>query len=836
MSEGSGASDGRSASATRWDRITELFGDALERPPSERAAFLRSASPDDLAIVAEVNRLLGAHERLDRDPTGFLDSPLDGALPAMGPDVPESDDDRFVGRTVGRYRVLRRIATGGMGTVFEAEQSEPLRRVALKVVRGGLASPELASRLSREAQALSRLRHPNIAKVFDAGRASVEGRDVAYLAMDLVEGESLTEAASRGEWSDRDRARLIADVADAVQHAHDRGVIHRDLKPSNVLVDAARVPHVLDFGIARLLESDEGRAYEPTAPGVMLGTIRYMSPEQLASGADAVDTRTDVYSLGVMAYELLSGRLPFDAPSGSMVTQFRAQLLAMEHHEALSLRRVAPRVGRDLECIVMRAIARDPANRYASARDLALDLRRWLAGDAIDARPPSAGYRLRKFLRRHRGLVAAVLAVTTALATGVVLYAREAEKARASARREAAAARASAAVSEFLVGMLSSIDPNRGTAVDIPTLVGDAAKQIAKSFAERPIERAAVHNEVGTIYYNLRHYPEASVEYGEALRLREAELGPDSEATLDSVNALGQSLAQLNRPDEAEPLYQRALEGRSRLLGPSAAKTLVVRNNLAVLLEGRGDRAGAERELRAVLDAQQAALGVDHDSALVTLGNLAGLLRRDRRFDVAHALRVEAFEGWRRVHGANHAMTAIAENAVAQSLHDLGRLDEADARFRSARDGLAATLGPQSRDTAVAENNWGLLLVDANRHDEAIERFAAARAIHEVISGREHRVTLGIAEREALAELRAKRFDAAAGHFAELVARCGRTFGAGHERTVDAMLGQAEALVAAGRGAEAGGTVQAVHDLLQAHPDLDVRKRRSRLEALKGNP
>lgn len=824
------------------DRVSEIFASALERAPGERGRFLDEACAGSSELRHEVERLLAAHDGAGR----FLDSPIEspalgeGARPLFAPrhrgdgagsdrDAPgprarsESGSSWLVGRTIGGCRVEKRLAVGGMGIVFEAEQGAPRRRVALKVVHPALASPELRSRLSLEARTLARLKHPCIAGVFGAGSERVDGDEIAYIVMEFVDGRPLDRAAHDAHLDLRARMTLVAEVADAVQHAHDRGVIHRDLKPSNVLVDAAGVPHVLDFGIARLVDVESARTLAPTAPGSIVGTIRYMSPEQLAGSNADLDTRCDVYALGVMAYELASGRLPFDAPSDSAALMMRA----IDEGTRIPLRRAAPACDREIEAVILKAIERDRADRYASARDFADDLRRWAAGEPVAAATPGVWRRARHFVRRHRGLVASVLAVIAALAAGLVLYANE-------ARRASAAARTSAATTTFLTRLLARIDPNRGSAVDIRALVRDARGEIAATFGEGTLEAAAVHDELGTIFYNLRLFDEAEQEYALAIETRGRLLGPGAEPTLDSVNARAQTLAHLQRPDEAEPLYRRALAGRRALLGEDHPKTLIVRNNLAALLEGRDDRAGAEEELRSVLAAQRRTIGARHEATLITMGNLASLLRRAQRFDESHALRAESYEGMAALHGPDHAMTAIAESALAQALSDLKRFDESDRRFRSARDAMANTLGPDHRDTAIVENNWGVMLVAADRDADAIEHFETARRIYLSLSGADHRSTISITERLVSALQKARGPSASLALRRELVGQCERGFGKVHARTVDAQLALAEALRSTGDAAESRRIAEAVQSTCEGPGELLTPDRKARIDQLLG--
>jgi WD40 repeat protein/predicted Ser/Thr protein kinase len=400
------------------DRVQELFDQAVALPPERRAEFLAAACACDPALRADVEGLLAYDSELTHGGSdeGRLRSPLvraprptslsdDGLAPPAGrPDFPVR---------IGRYRVLRRIAEGGMGAVYEAEQESPRRLVALKVVRPGVASPALVKRFTHEAQILARLHHPGIAQVYEAGLAD-DGQP--FFAMEFIRGLRLDEYANLRGLDLAARVGLVARVCDAVQHAHDQGVIHRDLKPSNILVEESGQPKVLDFGVARATITDLLTAAGLTRTGQLLGTPDYMSPEQVTAQPAAIDQRADVYALGVILFELAAGRLPYRLEDRPLAEAAR---LIVEH-DAPPLGTIDSKLRGDVETIVAKALEKDPARRYSSAADLAADLRRWLAHEPILARPPSALYHLRKFARRHTGLVGGVVATAVALVLGLL--------------------------------------------------------------------------------------------------------------------------------------------------------------------------------------------------------------------------------------------------------------------------------------------------------------------------------------------------------------------------------------------------------------------------------
>jgi WD40 repeat protein/predicted Ser/Thr protein kinase len=400
------------------DRVQELFDQAVALPPERRGAFLAAACAGDHALRAEVEGLLAYDSEFTHDASdlGRLKSPL---VRAPRPTAPS--DDRPAAAPwrpdfpvrIGRYRVLRRIAEGGMGTVYEAEQDSPRRLVALKVVRPGIASAALVKRFTHEAEILARLHHPGIAQVYEAGLAD-DGEP--FFAMEFIRGLRLDEYADRNGLDLAARVGLVARVCDAVQHAHDQGVIHRDLKPSNILVEESGQPKVLDFGVARASVADLLTAAGLTRTGQLLGTPDYMSPEQVTAQPADIDQRADVYALGVILFELAAHRLPYRLEDRPLAEAAR---LIVEQ-DAPSLGTIDAKLRGDVETIVAKALEKDPARRYSTAADLAADLRRWLAHEPILARPPSALYHLRKFARRHTGLVGGVVATAVALILGLL--------------------------------------------------------------------------------------------------------------------------------------------------------------------------------------------------------------------------------------------------------------------------------------------------------------------------------------------------------------------------------------------------------------------------------
>lgn len=394
-------------------QVWTLFDRAVELAPIEQQAFLDNACKGDSGLRLELERLLAQDAKIgENKQTDFLNSPLVRTKPKATEGMGHTPR-RGEANEIGRYRLIRVLGEGGMGTVYEASQDNPRRTVALKVVRSGITSGDLLKRFQHESQILGQLHHPGIAQIYEAG---VAGDGQPYFAMELVRGQSLDNYVRRNELTLPMLLELMARVCDAVQHAHDQGIIHRDLKPANILVEENGQPKVLDFGVARTTGTNLLTNADLTHTGQMLGTPNYMSPEQVTGDQTVIDHRSDIYTLGVIIYELAAHRLPLRLENMPLVETARCIL----EEEPLKLGSINPACRGDVETIVSKALEKTPSRRYASTADLAADLRRWLANEPIQARPPSALYHLSKFARRHRALVGGVVATVAALILGLI--------------------------------------------------------------------------------------------------------------------------------------------------------------------------------------------------------------------------------------------------------------------------------------------------------------------------------------------------------------------------------------------------------------------------------
>ncbi|HUU94794.1 MAG TPA: serine/threonine-protein kinase [Phycisphaerae bacterium] len=701
----------------RYQQLKRVFAEACRLTPAERAAYLERACGADTELRSEVEALLAHDERT------FPVKPGISAAAALGWDRMDvharegaSGNAGFrptsakVPERIGHYRIIRKIGQGGMGVVFEAEQDHPRRTIALKVIRPGIASEQLLRRFKYEAQVLGRLQHPGIAQVYEAGTAEIETEsglavEQPFFAMEYVRGQPLNELRGQGDWTIRQRLELFAKICDAVQHAHQKGVIHRDLKPANILIDEAGRPKILDFGVARVTDADVQMTTLQTDIGQLIGTIPYMSPEQIAGDSRELDTRSDVYGLGVVCYQLLTGRLPYDL-QGKTIPE-AARTIAQEDPTRLSS---VDRVFRgDLDTILSKTLEKDRNRRYQSASDLAADIRRYLSDQPISARPPTAFYQLRKFARRNRVLVAslvgiaATLIVATVVSTGLAIWARGAEElarerlvqaedaqqfaeekrieaTEALAKATAEATRANA-FRGFLVRMLGQINPDTAQGRDVSLLrdvLAQAAQEIETELAAYPDVQAGIHHVIGTVYRSISEYAQAEHHLQTAYDLRTENLGEDDVETLRSLAGLAQVAWDRGRLEDAEATYDELIRRYSRTLGETHRDALLARFSHAGVLKAVGRVDEAEQELRDVLTAMQTHLGDNDDAVLDAMNGLAALALERGRAEEAERLWRTLVQRWSAVHGPRHPKRLRALMNLATAVKERGDLAEAE--------------------------------------------------------------------------------------------------------------------------------------------------------------
>ncbi len=666
---------------------------------------------------------------------------------------------------VGPYRVVRELGRGGMGVVYEAELASPRRRVALKPTNpvpspGSYHEPPFLS----EVHALARLNNPGIAGIYEAGRAE-DGR--AYYAMELVTGKRLDHACAGKPL--RDKLALFARVCGAVAAAHERGVVHRDLKPSNIVVTDAGEPKVLDFGLARVNEPEWAGAISApaTQPGRVAGTVPYMSPEQARGETDAIDIRSDVYSLGVVLYQVLTGKMPYDVPTGNVLRA--AQVIASATPEVPG--KLDRALRGDVETIVLTALEKDPARRYRSARDLGLDIERFLTNRPIEAVPPSAGYLFHKFLMRHRaatavaGVFLALLVGFAAAMTWMYLDAahdrERAENAELVASQKAELAKQSAqaaqSVRTFMVNMFRiDLDPTDGSGeITARELLDRAAKRLKGATASDPSGRAALLDAVGLAYSNLGAYREASELLEESLRLRRELYADRGMPVVETAAALGHARMQLDDLKGAEEAYLLAVEGgRLSETGEHWHDALLqVRLADAVFRQGRGE--DAEAILRPAIERLRKEPRAMH-LIPVALNALAGALEAQKKYpEAAEAMR-EAITLIEPHVGTESDTLATLKANLATVLSQIGETEEA---LKLAREALAIrrrVLPPSHPMLGSSMSVLAGALIESGQPEEAMSLLERAIAIYEAAGyPGEHqdlvsaRKALGVAQAQA---------------------------------------------------------------------------------------
>jgi serine/threonine protein kinase/tetratricopeptide (TPR) repeat protein len=709
----------------------DIFLQALEiTAPEERRAFLDSACGGDDALRERVEGLLRASERAG----SFLEAPApDLATTAHAGAVP--------GGAVGPYKLLAEIGEGGMGVVWMAEQTEPVRRrVALKVIKPGMGSEQVVARFEAERQALALMDHPHIAKVLDGG-ATEEGRP--YFVMELVKGVPITRYCDEQRLTPRERLGLFIPVCRAVQHAHQKGVIHRDLKPGNVLValyDGRPVPKVIDFGVAKATEQRLTERTLFTAFGAVVGTPEYMSPEQAGLNQLDIDTRSDVYALGVLLYELLTGTTPLEhrrVKGADLLEVLRlvreeeparpsARLSATAELPAIAARRgVEPKklsglVRGELDWVVMKALEKDRARRYETADALAQDLLRYLADEPVQACPPGAGYRLRKFVRRNRGPVLASLAIALLLVGGIVgttwgLLRAVAErdqkdKARRTAEANEAQALAERRQAEAVASLLESIfhdklSPQATSGDPLSELAWRVDKGVAgleKEYAGQPLVRARLRNALGLTLLGLGEFERAADQFRQAVEERRAGLGPDHLDTVEAESHLAETYRWLGKPEQALPLARRVLAVRTEKLGRDHFDTLVSLNDLAWASWDAGDLEAGPPLLEEALARMKAKFGPGALSTLNIMSNLGQMYARSGQPEQAVALHREALDKTAAQLGHDHALTLRYLSDLAYAVREAGRPGEALPLFERALEGRKAKFGADHLQTLLS--------------------------------------------------------------------------------------------------------------------------------------
>src|SRR6266702_1275220 len=733
------------ANEEQWPRIKEIVGAALEREPNERDAFLEEACSENQWLRAEVTSLLAACVEAD-----VLFEPqwkanlIDGGRNSQ---------------TIGPYRLIRELGVGGMGQVWLAEQMESVRRrIALKLIKSGMFDAAIVQRFQAERQSLALMDHPAVAKVFDAG-ATEKGQP--YFAMEYVDGLAITDYCDQRKLGIRERLQLFIKVCEGVQHAHQKAIIHRDLKPSNILVvevDGRPMPRIIDFGLAKPTSPTVTREALFTQVGVFLGTPGYMSPEQADPNVEDVDTRTDVYSLGVILYEMLTGILPFDStewkkqrlnevlrqlretdplrPSAKVSTN-RDKLAARAEARGTLPRQLVNLLRGDLDWITLKALEKERERRYGTASELATDIERHLENRAVMARRASTAYRLAKYARRNRVSLAAVAGVFAVLLAFVItqtIQLRRITRERDRADR----------ITDFMTNMFEVSDPSeaRGNSVTAREILDKSSKEIDSALAQDPEAQAQMMEVMGEVYESLGLYGRAQALLTRAVETRRRVLGTAHVQTLKSTAELAWVLHAEGREVESEKLQRETLKMRSRILGPRHKSTLASMINLASTLDYQARFAEAEKVQREALDIMRQSQGIENEDTLTCMSNLANTLSWQHRYSDAEALRRENLNIRRRVLGPDAPDTLSSMTNLADTLYLEGRYSEAEKLERETLDIQRRVEGPEHPETLISMYNLASILNKSGRFAEAEALGRTTLDIRRRVLGPDHPRTL----------------------------------------------------------------------------------------------
>ncbi len=769
-------------------------------------------------------------------------------------------------RQIGPYQILEPLGEGGMGIVYKAQQLTPIQRtVAIKVIKFGMDSRGVLARFESERRALALMDHPNVARVLDAGTTDT-GRP--YFVMEFVDGEPITSFADRNRLFVAQRLKLLIQACSALQHAHQKAIIHRDIKPSNILVtmqDGAPLVKVIDFGVAKAIEQTRAGQTIFTEVGQLIGTPEYMSPEQ-ADGNRDIDTRSDVYSLGVVLFELLSGALPFDSKTlraagygevcriirevdpprpSAKLSSLGAKATSVAERRQLLPSALVHQLRSELDWIVVKSLSKERESRYASPSELAEDLENYLENRPLRAGPESVIYRARKFVRRNKigvvGSAAALglLVLGTAATSWQAIRATRAEhatrleqqktlaeqqrtleekqKALDAQKRAEAANEASEQVNEFLTSMLQSVDPEfaQGQEVRVRDVLDKASDSVDSKFAGQPKIASALHSALGQTYASLGLLDKGDAHLQAAYDIDRILFGENS---MEAMRSFGRLAVLRNMQDRIEDAYAmdlKSLEWARQTFGPDHRMTINAMVELGVVSETMGKVKEAEELLRSALAADQRTRQDNTEDHFITMGNLGQMLRQNGRLDEAEELNRRAYEGMAKLKGENYPTTLGMQGVYADVLRLKGALPQAEKIMRDYFDRAMKVFGPDHLLSIHPEQGLAVVLETEEKHDEALAHFRSAIARARKVLGSTNRETLGMIQSFAAARANAGEAEEANQLFHEAYEGWVKASGPDHPQAVIALYGLVQNLYTESRWSEAIGPAERLYRLLE---------------------
>jgi serine/threonine protein kinase len=802
-----------------------IFAAALEKASvAARSAFLDEVCGRDAELRARIEQKIAGGEQNTRaetfDPGSgeTSDATSDPSCKAFS----GAGSKEGPGSLIGPYKLIHAIGAGGMGFVYLAEQQYPVRRqVALKIIKQGMDSERVIARFEAERQALAMMDHPNIAKVFDANTTD-SGRP--YFVMELVKGVPVTRYCDSNRLTVRERLELFVPVCQAIQHAHQKGIIHRDIKPSNVLVaiyDGKPVPKVIDFGIAKATGQNLTDETMFTQVGAVIGTLEYMSPEQAESSSLDIDTRSDIYSLGALLYELLTGVTPLasaelreaaylemlrkireDEPlsPSSRLSQSKEALLTTSEQRKTDPNRLPKQLQGELDWIVMRALEKDRTRRYETASGFAQDIERYLSGDPVEAGPPSATYRLRKFATKNKVLLGTAAAFAALLILGVVVSTWQAVRARRAQRaatverdRADSEAATSKAVTDFLQNSLlsqasaqqqSGLDAKPDPDVKVRTLLDRAAAGISGKFASEPLVEAGIRSTIGSTYRDLHLIPQAEQQWQKSYDLSLRYRAADDPETLTALGNLAIIKEDQGNFKESTKIRQKVLDGMMRALGPEDRRTALAMQGLAVSYLFQGEYPKSEALLKKAYEIQMRALGPDNIETLDTSDSLITLYRYMGKYPDAEPYAAKGLESYKRVYGPDHPF--MMRELFAMAIIYLGeeKFPQAEALLVQVRDGNIKLLGPEHPNTLSTIQTLARAYDGEGRHTEALAMREKVYAAYVRVDGPEHPDTIVAESDLASGYESAGNLRKAVELFKDAIAKQTRVLGPDHPGTI----------------------------------------------------